>query len=275
MSTAMYPQGMKTYNNHLPQGGYKSWKPETLRGLSATQVRPYANKIPNIIIPAPFGKARPLKQYRKGIVPPGSDPYFVVKSTQSQSLNGGLSLMGQMNIPGGYQLNQNCSSNCRGTSLVDINPIITPNLSDNPSILTTTKEFCCNDEKDALKGVIYASQSYQNPNYYTSYTQYMQNKCETYDQRVANFVGPTVLCDPYSNSYIIDCQPINRRVCSAIYKPSNRLFLVQGAVSSSTKTLRASTNTLRCSVVENIIYPKKALNKSPDSRCCQITINNS
>jgi hypothetical protein len=267
MSNSLYPQGMKTYNNHLPQGGYKSWKPQTFRGVSATQIRPYANKVPNIVILAPFGKPRPLKQYRKGIVPPGSDPYFVVKSTQSQSINGGLSLMGQMNTPGGYQLNQTCSSNCHGIHIVDINPIVNDNLTDNPSIITTTKEFCCNAQKDALRGVIYASQSYQNPNYYTSYTQYMQNKCETYEQRVGNFVGPAVLCDPYSNSYIIDCQPVNRKACSAIYKPNNRGFLVQGAVSGSTRTLRASTDALRCPGVDIPVVDNKTFQ---NKKCCII-----
>lgn len=264
MSTALYPQGMKTYGNHLPQGGYRSWKPETFHGVAATHIRPYANKVPNIIIPAPFGRARPLKQYRKGIVPTESDPYFRVRSSQSQSLNGGLSLMGQFDTPGGYQLNQRCTPDCIGMGVVDINPIVTDNRTDNPSIITTTKEFCCNPQKNAERMVIYASQSYQNPNYYTSYTQYMQNKCETYDQRVANFVGPAVLCDPYSNAYIVDCQPVNRRGCKvAIYKPNNRQFFCEGAVSGSTKTLRTTTNTLRCGVIDTGIYAKNSNNELP------------
>ena len=251
MSTYLYPQGMSSYNNRLPQGGNQSWKSQTFHGTSSANVRPYANKVPNIIIPAPFGKPRPLKQYRKGILPPNIDPYFRVKS-QAQSLNGGLSTMGQINIPGGYQANQQCSTNCDGVGVVNILPIITDNLSDNPNIITTTPEFCCNPQRNAEKMVIYASQSYNNPNYYTSYTQYMQNKCETYEQKVANFVKP-VLCDPYSNSYIVDCQyvlndsAINKKRCNvAIYKPNNRRFLAQGAVSSSAKILRDNTNTLRC-----------------------------
>lgn len=86
MSSAFYSQGMKTYNNNLPTGGWKTWK-GTGRysypvATTGGNIRPLTNNdptniaTPNPISPACFGRTslptyskfnpRPLKQYRKG-----------------------------------------------------------------------------------------------------------------------------------------------------------------------------------------------------------------
>ena len=74
MSSAFYPQGMNTWNNRLPQGGYKSWKGQGVFsnpvGLTATHIRPLTNNDPGNVFPTGFGLARPIKHYRKGTVIP-------------------------------------------------------------------------------------------------------------------------------------------------------------------------------------------------------------
>ena len=74
MSSAFYPQGMNTWNNRLPQGGYKSWKGKGIFsnpvGITATHIRPLTNNDPGNVFPTGFGLARPIKHYRKGSVIP-------------------------------------------------------------------------------------------------------------------------------------------------------------------------------------------------------------
>ena len=70
MSSAFYPQGMNSWNNRTPQGGYKSWKGKGIfsnpTGLTATHIRPLTNKDPGNFFPTGFGLPRPMKHHRKG-----------------------------------------------------------------------------------------------------------------------------------------------------------------------------------------------------------------
>jgi hypothetical protein len=121
MSTAFYPLGMVSYNNSLPQGGYKSWKGSGVLsnpiGTTASNIRPLTNKDPGNIFQTGPGLARPIKHYRKGrviaippitnniynppIVPTSSETALVnynlnrfVKSSRGASLGGGAGGMG-------------------------------------------------------------------------------------------------------------------------------------------------------------------------------------
>jgi len=70
MSSAFYPQGMKSYGNHVPQGGYKTWKGSgpfsNPVGIAPGHIRPLTNKDPGNVFPTGFGLPRPIKHYRKG-----------------------------------------------------------------------------------------------------------------------------------------------------------------------------------------------------------------
>ena len=81
MSSAFYPQGMNSWNNRLPQGGYKTWKgsgdfsnPVT---VTSTHIRPLTNNDPGNVFPTGFGLPRPIKHYRKGTVIPVPVPVLV------------------------------------------------------------------------------------------------------------------------------------------------------------------------------------------------------
>lgn len=120
MSTALYPLGMKTPGNTLPQGGYKSWKGTGALsnpvGTASTNIRPLTNKDPGNVFPTGFGLPRPMKHFRKGRVivsPPITEPIYngqfppaaetklvnynlnrFNKSSKSASLSGGAGGLG-------------------------------------------------------------------------------------------------------------------------------------------------------------------------------------
>jgi hypothetical protein len=74
MSSAFYPQGMNSWNNRTPQGGYKTWKGKGVFsnpvGVTATHIRPLTNNDPGNVFPTGFGLPRPIKHFRKGTVIP-------------------------------------------------------------------------------------------------------------------------------------------------------------------------------------------------------------
>ena len=256
MSTAFYPLGMKTYNNHVHQGGYKTWKGTGVFsnpvGVTASHIRPLTNNDPGNVFQTGFGLPRPIKHYRKGRVIPVPDIIMedpnnpgqyietslinynlnrIVKSSNGASLGGGaggLGLLNQMlDNPGGYivkqnppneinginQLNQDCST-CQGVGIV---ASYYPNihyLTENPEANTQNQVLCCNAQKKALRRVLPAS-TILKKNYYTTHTQYLQNRCQTYEQKAFNFQTNTpnsVNVKPGSplalfNTYFANCQP--------------------------------------------------------------------
>jgi hypothetical protein len=149
MSSAFYPLGMKSYNNYVPQGGYKTWKGTGIFsnpvGVTASHIRPLTNLDPGNIFPTGFGLARPLKQYRKGRVIPYTGPILIknanneietvenslieynlnrlVKSSKGQSLGGGFGGRGlinqMMDTPGSYLVKQNSPDELNGITQLD------------------------------------------------------------------------------------------------------------------------------------------------------------
>jgi hypothetical protein len=158
MSTAFYPTNMRQqsasgYSNGstLENIPYVPWKGRGIFsnpvGVTATHIRPLTNKDPGNIFPTGFGKARPLKQYRKGTVIPilfkdiPFDPKNVgeyveskliayntnraVKSSLGSSLgggNGGTGLISQMiDMPGSFIVKDNAQT--IGNGALDINSL--------------------------------------------------------------------------------------------------------------------------------------------------------
>lgn len=237
MSNAFYPLGMNSYNNRLPQGGYVSGKGTGIEsnpvGVTAGNIRPLTNNDPANDYPAPFGKPRPLKQYRKGAFPritiePGlyynsearpADIQLNVNRVVASSTGG--SLVKQMiDNPGSFIVKQNTikspdndTGNCDGICIVsDIYPNYTYT-TNNPNPITISPPLCCNPEKKARRRVLPANTNLPK-NYYTTLEQYRENRCQTYQQRIFNFStnigsndkpgGPLAL---NNNAYVANCQP--------------------------------------------------------------------
>uniref|UniRef100_A0A6C0KQR6 Uncharacterized protein n=1 Tax=viral metagenome TaxID=1070528 RepID=A0A6C0KQR6_9ZZZZ len=141
MSTAFYPTNMRqqsasgySNNSTLQNIPYVPWKGTGLYsnpvGITATHIRPLTNLDPGNIFPTGFGKARPIKHYRKGTVIPillqnletGSrgdvekkliayNLNRAVKSSVGSSLgggNGGTGLISQLiDMPGSFIVKDN------------------------------------------------------------------------------------------------------------------------------------------------------------------------
>jgi hypothetical protein len=242
MSSAFYPQGMQTYNNNLPSGGWKTWK-GTGRysypvATTGGNIRPLTNKDPANDYPAPFGKPRPLKQYRKGAFPripiePGqysnsearpADIELNVNRVVASSTGGAL-VKQMIDNPGSFIVAQNnlsspdpaLASKCNGICIVaDYYPNNTY-VTDNPIPRTESFPLCCNPERKARRRVLPANTNLPK-NYYTTLEQYRENRCQTYDQRIFNFANnlgynnPLVkpggpLSGENNNAYLANCQP--------------------------------------------------------------------
>jgi len=262
MSSAFYPLGMNSYNNRLPQGGYKSWKGTGVFsnpvGITAGNIRPLRNKDPTNSAPQKFGLPRPLQHYRKGIVVTAlnnnSNNSRLIKSSSQVNLIGQM-----MDIPGGYTVKPNTTTEtsntialdrdcktCQGIGIIDNWKPIT-NLTEKPQAKTQTQQFCCNQERNAIIRVLPTSSNITKnanlPNtYYTTLQQYRNNRCQTYPQKAFDFQS---VANPNENTYNSMCQPANGACKLSVYKPNNPQFAQQGAVKSSTRTFKRAVTTVQ------------------------------
>jgi hypothetical protein len=162
MSSAFYPQGMNSWNNRLPQGGYKTWKGSGLFSnpvyVTASHIRPLTNNDPGNAFPTGFGLPRPIKHYRKGtvipvpvLVPDPSNPskyieqslieYNInrsVKSSLGSSLgggNGGTGLISQtIDMPGSFVVKDNTLKNVYETENNNQSVLLDTNKIDNECV---------------------------------------------------------------------------------------------------------------------------------------------
>ena len=300
MSSAFYPLGMRptsssgyNHNSSFPQQ-YVSWKgtglSKTPTGMTSGTIRPLTNKDYGNTYPAPFGKPRPIKHSRKGsfpIMPVSTNgiPKIDVLA-EERNLNRVVSsstpgaLVKQMiDIPGGYSVTENTLSNnppnCEGICIsANLYPNL-PFLTNNPEPISGTPKFCCNEERKARRRVLSAPTNIK-PNYYTTHYQYLQNRCQTYNQRVFNFYSkgdPTAVPgspEAMSNTYVANCFPRtcqNNAGCKeVIYKPNNPQFAQQGAVSSSTLMLKRNyveINKNLANLPNDIVFKNKAPTCNP------------
>lgn len=243
MSTAFYPLGMSSNNNHLPQGGYKTWKGNGLNsnpiGITSGNIRPLTNNDMGNVFETGFGLPRPIKHYRKGcVIPvvvenPTTNPgKFTEISLINYNLNrfvnsgNGGNLVGQLiDQPGGVTTKQNTyisilkpDIDCNACAGIGVVTNYYPNMSyltENPNSTTQNKQLCCNAQSKARRRVLPAS-TILKKNYYTTNAQYLQNRCRTFDQRAFNFESSernvTTLAKPGSplasaNTYVANCQP--------------------------------------------------------------------
>lgn len=236
MSSAFFPQGMVGYNNRSRKDGYKTWKGtgyfSNPIGITWGTIRPYTNKdyTNNVIYKS--GQTRPMKQYRKGIsVLPKSE--FYQENREVKSSRGKL-VAQLMDMPGCVNIMQNntdeknniektnklCETFGGVATVSNIYPSVNyyqdpPVIMQNGNEPIKVKEpFCCNQQKNALR--MLRSSTNIKQNYYTTSYQYLQNRCQTFEQRSFNFVVPcdylSELCkpgDPLSidNYYVANCLP--------------------------------------------------------------------
>jgi hypothetical protein len=210
MSSAFYPLGMKKYNNHVHQGGYKTWKGKGIFrnpvGITSTHIRPLTNLDPGNQFPTGFGLPRPLKHYRKGSLPPNPDVIEVaqtqplvaynldrhVKSSMGTSLGGsrlgGGLISAMIDTPGAYSIKNNTPTDgivqdcntCKGIAVIsDWQPVTS--LTEKPQPNVENKEFCCNEERKAIQMTLPNSTMVSKKYYQTTYAK-LYNRCKTFQQ---------------------------------------------------------------------------------------------
>lgn len=211
-----------------------------------------------------FGSARPLKVWRKQLIPP--------KPTKSSAKPSGRIL----DMPGGSvsvaQAND-CPDCATSQNVANVNMLIngnfaylttaTPNdLFSNAETLTDPAnniyEKCISC--DPVSNIIKSGVTLLNKNYYTTTKAKLQARCQLYDQKSTperragiqyfNADGtPAWPSDSVTGSQIFNTPncPVGcpgSSTVSTIYKPSNVNFGVQGAVDSSTRLMRLKQNTM-------------------------------
>jgi hypothetical protein len=193
--------------------------------------------------------ARPLKwQYRKGTQTQAQGPNnptslshsertsnligatidrpggYSVKHNPPTEIDGTWSLKGGMwsyfmklekqNEIDGIEQQEKVCGQCKSIPLVaSFAP--EPFLTNNPQPCVTNPQLCCNMPQKAKKMVLPANTNLPK-NYYTSSRQYLQNRCQTYEQRAFNFqravTNPAAKPgSPQSlqNLYVANCFPNN------------------------------------------------------------------
>lgn len=176
-------------------------------GSASGHIRPLTNRDEGNTFQTSFGLPRPLKHFRKGRVIPthyqaessaltNYNLNRYVMSSKGTAVGSGVGLIdAMMDRPGGFSIKQNTieeqsiTNDCKTCNGVGIVSSYQPNntyMTENPNEDTTNRVLCCNEEKKAKRRVIYANTNLKK-NYYTTTKQYLQNRCQTYDQRVFNF----------------------------------------------------------------------------------------
>ena len=175
---------------------YQPWKASgffgNFIGKTPANIRPFTNKDPTNTAPTGFGLPRPLKHYRLG------------KSNRIVNSPRGQTIRQTIDTPGGYISNAEtpCESPCKGATIVG-NLAPNPSLTETPQTFSQTSSFCCNAQKNAYQRVLPTSSDLKdssinanNPStYYSTLAQYRDNRCQTYNKRVFNFL-PYRLCSP-------------------------------------------------------------------------------
>jgi hypothetical protein len=200
MSSAFYPLGMNSFNNRLPQGGYKTWKGsgpyQNPIGTTSTNIRPLTNNDIGNVFPTGFGLPRPIKHYRKGtVVKVLSDDvndesikYNLNRNVKSSF--GSSTLVSQMiDNPGSTTIKENQTScdTCDGIKMVSSwYPI--DNLTEKPQVNVTNNVLCCNQERKAKRRVMGANTNIKK-NYFQTNYMYLYNRCQTFQQRQFNFLN--------------------------------------------------------------------------------------
>lgn len=232
------PTGPSSYNRPSQEQPYRTWKGTGVLsnpvGITAGNIRPQTNKDYTNNVYVGFGLPRPLKwQYRKGttsnkrmvtVVDPNQPNQYIEVNRESQSSKSS-SLIGQiMDRPGQYIVKENPKNEvnekdqygkdcmrCDGIAVVtDYMPNNTY-LTNNPIPRTTSKSLCCNEERKALNMVKPASTNLSK-NYYTTTKAYLQNRCQTYEQRIFNFqtgVDKALTENAIENGYLTPAEARN------------------------------------------------------------------
>ena len=211
------------------------WKGEesTTNMAVPSNSRPFTNVDPNLkTISRTSFKANPIKQWRKQLM-----PLYETKSSKQISIQ-------QLDAPGtGISLTSD-NLDCENQNIKI--------LKENITILTQcngTKVYL-EDSMNKIKcvggtnNVRRSASTNINKNYYRNYNSYLKAKCRTYEENAR--LGSKNDDDTYRSSKCSSTTSSDGTICNKpiIYKPTNPVFALQGAASSSANTLRKKNDAI-------------------------------
>jgi len=237
---------------------YKSWKgnlfevSSTTNSVVPTNSRPRVNGAsddPSLFTSA-FGRARPLKHYRKQLQPnPNSGKSKVSYSAFERP--GGSVYLGEENVKCNSGVNGDCETG-----------IVKNYIEQEPFCKVCYKTNCTTCTSPVTHIIRSGLTDKKEKKYYHDRKAYLQSRCLTYQQKLSvnpregvTYVDSNGVPLPPSNSDTgsqvfnaqscgKDCTPVNSNPRITIYKPNNSKFAVQGAVSSGSRIARLKYNTI-------------------------------
>ncbi len=203
-----------TFRNNL-------WKDEATNSIIPTNSRPFNNKDSNLNnISRTAFKANPIKHWRKQLY-----PYYKTKSSKHVSID---------------MIDAPTSVVYIGDDVVDCSTTNSQLLKENITILNQCNgiKISSQEETKCVGGTNNIKRSGNTKlknNYYRNHSKYLQARCKTYDKN--STLGTKIDDNTYNTSST--CSNLNNDCKVQItYKPSNKVFLEQGATSASTNILR-------------------------------------
>jgi hypothetical protein len=241
--------------NQVP---YVSWKGKTFSQITSSIQKnaPLVNNISTDLLVGstdPEGRKGgvkrsrplPLKIYRREIA---TAPVANCNPRISTSID-------EINSPGGYLINP-ATSNFGSIGLVNtLDPTLPNDTYEYPGqCKAMVQNGMCNDVATNARNRVRTS-GIVKKNYYTSTKQYLESRCQSFQQNQYNFLRKgNAVAKPgetasLSNQYAANqstsyCQTSAGCVAPVYYKPSNSEFAQQGGVSSSAQIARVKYNTI-------------------------------
>jgi len=226
-----------TYSNNI------DWKSQTQ--MKNTIVP--ANSFPTNNYTGIQGQARPLKHWRKQLIP-------------NQKVGFSKSVMHNFDTPGNtinIQYNtddcENCDANKTSSYLKQYIPKMSPYSDPQYPSPTANESFfdaslnkwvcvACNPETHVIK----TASTIVNKNYYTDTNGYLKSRCRTYDQKLPsakyNSTANEANLDP--EFLMLNCYSEKCPNQKTIYKPNNSQFVQEGAVDSSSRIAKLKYDTI-------------------------------
>lgn len=183
-------------------------------GIAPAHIRPLTNKDPGNVFPAPFGRPRPIKHYRRGrgfggitavsLLGDNATPQELAAAQQLDynlhrlvlsSGHRGSTVQIAMDTPGSVAIvphvriaaanddaDQADCNLCQGAKVMANYQPNTTNVTETPNADTCNARWCCNAEKKARTRSRAASTLIKK-NYAATAAQLMQQRCMTYQQK--------------------------------------------------------------------------------------------
>jgi len=225
---------------------YVTWKGSGLYqspvATTSASTRPITNKDYSNTAAYKPGATRPQKwAYRKSTIGNHTQTTQTTQLTQgnvSRSHVGSSMIAQTIDRPGAYSVKQNTIhpiSETNPQSRIDKNAICLvasyypePYLTENPLPVSTQPTNCCNIPKFALR-MVRGANTNLSKTYYTTTKQYLQNRCQTYEQKAFNFRSPALM-SLESHEYIANCYPNTNYQSQQNIVPRAIQFLVEGTI---------------------------------------------